>query len=482
MLTLRRSTPLLAIVLLSALALTDQPRTLAAASTAPSALAPNLIFNGTFASGTSGWSVFGSPASAIESRVINGVFEWNRTGGPTTQAAILQNTGVAITSSPVEATFDIGNSANIRQRMSVLILDADFSDLSVCTFWLDAGAPLRPYRMRTHPRKPWANAAIYFYAATTASQASTGGFLRLDNVTFSVNALGSDNSTDCVDPTTPPPPGGLDSASLVINGDFNQGMGFWQTFGTITSVLAGGVFNFIRNPGEPAGVMFQQTGAAVAPNEFLTARFDLGNSSAVRKRVTVLVHANDFSDLAACTFWLPAFQPRLSYTMRMRAMRAWTPGPLTGATVSFYGATVGADVWIELDNVSLVRSPGAAVQGTQCIEPDVLPPPSAAGGSGGGASAAPRSTDARGTELGGTTGGFAGVTSWIADASAPLEIQASRDGADWVTVARVPPGEDWTKVDLDLSAFDGEAVRVRLVYALPTASSSRRQVTLRIVR
>lgn len=485
MLTERRSTPLLAIVLLSALALVDHQPTLAAARATTSAPAPNLITNGTFSSGTSSWSVFASPQSAIEFRVNNGVFEWNRTTNASTQASILQNTGVSIADTPVEATFDIGNSANTRQRMSVLVLDADFSDVSVCTFWLEPFAPLRNYRMRTHPTKPWTNAAIYFYAATTASLASNGGFLRLDNVTFSVDATGSDTVTDCLDPTSPPPPGGQDSASLVLNGDFNQGMSFWQTFGTITSAVAGGVFHFIRNPGEPAGVMFQQTGAPVSTNEFLTARFDLGNSSLVRKRVTVLVHANDFSDLAACTFWIPPGQPRLSYVMRMRATRAWTAGPLTGATMSFYGATVGAEVWMELDNVTLARTPGAAIQGTSCIEPNVFGPSpveSMAANANAAASAASRAAASRTADLNGSPGGVTGMTSWMADASAPIEIQASRDGENWQTVAQVPPGEDWTRIDLDLAAFDGEPVRLRLVYALPPGSSARRQITLRIVR
>ena len=82
----------------------------------------------------------------------------------------------------------------------------------------------------------------------------------------------------------------------------------------------------------------------MAANEFLTARLDLGNSSPVRKRVTVVVHANDFSDLAACTFWLPPHQPRLPYVLRMRATRAWGPSPLTTATLSVYG-TGRAGVW-----------------------------------------------------------------------------------------------------------------------------------------
>ena len=466
MLTLRRSTLLLAVIALSSVTL---------------AQSPNLVTNGTFATGTTaGWSLFASSQGTMESRVRNGVFEWNRMGDSSTQASIFQNTGAAMTV-PVVASFDIGNSANVRQRMSVVLFDADFSDLSVCVFWLDPGAPMRTYRMRSHPTQRWANASIAFYAGTTASFATSGGFLRLDNVSLAANASGSDTRTDCVDPTSPPPPGGAESASLVLNGTFNLGMSFWQIHGKITSVNAGGVFYFIRNPGLPAGVIYQTTGASVAANEFLTARVDLGNSSPVRKRVTVVVHANDFSDLAACTFWLPPGQPRLPYVMRMRATRAWGPSPLTTATLSVYGATVGAEVWIELDNLSLTRSPGAAIQGTECVEPEAFGAVDTSGPASRTSAARPARPGS--IDVSGSPRVLAGGTSWVADASAPIDVQASLDGEQWLTVARVSPGEDWAEVDVDLSAFQGEPVRLRLVYVSPAVQPAGwRVIRLRIVQ
>ena len=106
-------------------------------------------------------------------------------------------------------------------------------------------------------------------------------------------------------------------------------MASWGTFGTITGGVTNGVFEFIRTAGLPAGVLIQTTGAAVSANEFLTATLDLGNSSPVRKRVTILIHSNDFSDLSACTFFLPPGLPLSTYQMKMRATKAWAAGAST---------------------------------------------------------------------------------------------------------------------------------------------------------
>ncbi len=56
--------------------------------------------------------------------------------------------------------------------------------------------------------------------------------------------------------------------------------------------------------------------ASVAAGTPMVATVDLGNSSSVRKRISVLVHEHDFSDLHVCTFWLEPSTPRQTYTMR----------------------------------------------------------------------------------------------------------------------------------------------------------------------
>ena len=103
----------------------------------------------------------------------------------------------------------------------MLIIDSDFSDITVCTFWLAPGAPLRTYTMRTHTTKAWTNAAIYFYAATKGQD---GGFYQLDNVSLTLRSGGVRRRG----PTVSIRPrrrrtGGAPGADLITNGHFQAG-------------------------------------------------------------------------------------------------------------------------------------------------------------------------------------------------------------------------------------------------------------------
>ena len=447
----------------------------------PWAAAPasiNLVRNGGFGSGLTRWLTFGSPdPSYFVGGVTNGVFEFYRMpppAGTSSQAVVYQETGMSLPAgAPLQADFQLGNSSSVRKRMSVLVLDSDFSDLHVCTFWLPPGLPLTTYSIRTHTTRPWLNASIYFYAATPGSN---GGSYRIDNVALTYNPALPDDRTDCVDPLTPLPPGGPDEADLLVNGDFNTGdLAPWATFGTMTSQVTGGVFEFIRpNATPPAGVVLQATGQAMTPNQILTATFSLGNSSGVRKRVTAILHDSDFSDLMACTFWLPAGQPLSPYALRAYATKAWAD-----ATVSVYAASIGPDQWIQLDDVTLKRTPGAAIAGPECIEPAT---PVAASVRGGAPRVARRTaaadreppalleiaewldlTDAARMRL--------VFESWLTAPDGSGEIQISRDGRTWITHATVGSSDTWEAVSTDLSAWTGGRIAVRFVASPPRGAT-----------
>ena len=337
-----------------------------AAPAAPPPQGPNLIQNGDFSNGVANWQQWATPnQSYMVSGVVNGVFEFHRLAPPPgtiNQATIFQETGVTLSShTPVVSQFDLGNSSAVRKRISVLMLDSNFSDLAVCTFWLEPNAPMRTYGMRTHTNRIWANAALYFYAATPGAN---GGNYQIDNVSMNVGpASQSISQTDCLDPMTPAPTGSPAGPDLIVNGDFNGGMSSWGVFGQINHRVFNAVFEFQRPPGTPAGVVLQPTGTAVGAGQIVTATFDLGNSSPVRKRVTALLHDNDFTDLTACTFYMAPGQPLLPFSIQSFTTKAWA-----NATISVYPATVGPEEWFRFDRATLRVTPATPTTGTNCLE------------------------------------------------------------------------------------------------------------------
>lgn len=331
----------------------------------------NMVANGDFSNGGTppatppgSWFVF-STGTAVEWNTTGGTFNYRRPPG-NTQGVILQQTGIPVPAfTSVMATFTMGNTDPARKRFSVLIHDSDFSDLSVCTFWLDPGAPPQVYAMTTHSTKAWSNATISIYAASVG----VGGFYQLDNVMMMAGISTSTEATQCVDPAAPFA-GGATSGDLISNGTFTGSIAPWFTFGQIQSQLSGGVFEFFKLAGAPAGLISQQTGQAMVQDQRLRADFQLGNSSAIRQRVTVILHDSDFSDLHACTFFLPPGLPLSTFAMRTYATKAWA-----NAQIAFYPATTGtapSHQWLRLDNVSLTRTTNPVI-GSECYEPGDVP-------------------------------------------------------------------------------------------------------------
>ena len=431
----------------------------------------NRITNGSFDSGLSSWFAFATPdLSHITVAINNGVLEFSRAPAPPggNQAVVVQQTNIPVPAfTRLQAQFDLGNSDSVRKRMTVLVHDAAFGDLTMCSFWLQPNAPLRTYQFVLQTTQYWKNATISFYAATPG----TGGSYRVDNVSLRPAPGGvAGEETLCIDPTAPVPVAQGDGPSLLINGDFASGSitPGWGLFGQITGAVTAGVFEFVRPPGTPAGVILQPTGVPLDLGDAITATFQLGNNSPIRKRVTVIVHDRNFSDLAACAIWLGAGQPLTDYTLRAFASKDWTD-----ATLSVYSATIGPEAYIRLDNATLRRTPSATVLGTECLNngPPFEAPPAGTGR----VTRAPRvPLAAQGSVRAGRLDRAQPIEvpfGWLALMSLQLPqsaagehvlVQVSHDGMTWKTIRVVAPGEG-EFVAVDLTAYSGQTILLRLV-------------------
>jgi len=485
------------------------------------------VQNGDFSGGLANWQIFSLPSQAVSATINGGVLEFYRqpaSPDPGNQGVVLQPLNVGLpANSPVTADFDLGNSSSVRKRMTVILHDIDFSDLHVCTYWLEPSSPLRHYTMRTHSKQAWANVTISFYAAT---EGSNGGAYLLDNVSVSFPGQQAIDRTDCVDPTVPAPGGGADGPNIIANGGFSQAFLSWQLFGQISASMGSGAFRFVRPAGTPAGALLQLTNVAHGANTRLTATFDIGNSSTVRKRVTAILHDSNYSDLAACTFWLDAGQALTPFTMRVFVKRAWA-----NATISFYLGSVDTQNWALLDNVTLRQTPAAAMFGTECISDgaangasaSTVPADAAAGTdtvarfSPSAMPRTPRLLDPQATtgmallseewmsmganavldrsgrrvwrsivsdgeinQLAGTgpidlrqaDSAHLSFSSWRPDDAGAAEVQISTDGVSWTTVSEIPASNSaWDAIDVVLDDYVGQLVFVRLTHTSQDAST-----------
>lgn len=341
----------------------------------------NIALNGTFSesigSPKANWYAYGTPTlNAIQWRITevagtpaNNILEFYRVSG-TSSAVVYQNTTQYLwQNSPIEVTFRAGNTSGVRKRLTILVHEADFTDLQVCTYWLPPNTPLQtiPYRMVTRNSRSWLNASISIYAST----ADNAGWLQIDDVSMRYNPSLTVSEHRCEDPLAPGSAAGADSANLVNNGDFSAplgGVNGWNTFGTptlsaIVARITSGVLEFYRNSGTSSAVVLQATGNTTIPtNAWLEATFQLGNSSAQRKRVTILLHETDFTDLNVCTFWLNPLSPLQTYTMRTYTTAAWN----TGASISIYASTADSSGWYRVDNVVFRHRPSLSQNGTTC--------------------------------------------------------------------------------------------------------------------
>mgnify|MGYP005841405571 CR=1 FL=1 len=334
-------------------AVTPTPTSTPTATATPTDDPDNLIRNGGFNGTLAPWGTY----DGIEYRMQNGVFEFYRRPG-TRSAVVLQNTRLPVSmGTSLEAVAWLGNTGAARKRVTLLLHDSDFSDLQVCSFWLPPFAPMMAYTMRARTTKAWSAANLSVYAASVDMQ----GYIRLDDVALHQRPMPDNAFSQCLDPRSPEPQPGEDSANLIRNSDFNAGMDHWLTYGNIGWRIDSGRFEFYRLPGLVSAEVFQMTGAGVPAGSPLDLTLDLGNSSSVRKRALLVLHDADWSDLAVCAFWLAPNTPPLTVQMRAFTTEAWTD-----VSVSAYAAQPDGLGWLQVDNVALYHRPAMAVNGTNC--------------------------------------------------------------------------------------------------------------------
>ena len=182
----------------------------------------NHVINGQFAAGSQGWLAWPGSPSDIRADASSGAMHFYRPAG-SADGALLQATGAAVPAAAgLELTFRMGNTDNGRKRVSVILHDADWSDLSLCTFWLTPQQRPGLYVMRAQAGKAWSNATISFYASSINAAGSSGAYV-LDDVALRVDRCAGGGESRVVDPARPWSGGVSLTSNLLANGDFASG-------------------------------------------------------------------------------------------------------------------------------------------------------------------------------------------------------------------------------------------------------------------
>jgi hypothetical protein len=328
------------------------------------------------------WGVFSSPGP------ISSDLGYSQTGGAalfqliprpsiSNSGGILQYTRTPVRPADVmQLDFQAQNTGSVRRRLTVIVHDISFDEIRVCSFWLPANMPLSNFSMRFKSSTNWTDATVSFYAST----ATTNGSYRIDNVSLRTTRTTTNAGTVCFDPNLPGVTPGADSGNLLNNPSFSSPIGSangnWGVFGIPSNppyYMAGGVFYMYRPSTLSSAVVLQNSNQPINQGVRweLTAQF-ANSSPTIPYRVTILVHAEDFSDLAVCTFYLPAGSTLNTYTMRGYTTLPWTTAS-TEASVSIYMSSSASSGWVHIDNVSLRRRPSMAIVGTECYPPGSAP-------------------------------------------------------------------------------------------------------------
>lgn len=309
----------------------------------------NLLVNGEFASGTSGWIFAGSIVSQYSSGILYAYRALNSTTALTYQSAKVSLPAGA----PLDVEIDLGNTSISRKVATVVLHNGDWSDAYLCRFVVPAGTPTRTYNMRFKTGQNWTR---LIYAVYLDPADGRSAFV-IDNA--SVRYLPSLSVP--AGPATCTAPLAAPNVNMIENGTFNNGAAAWRAVKDIAWQVTNGMLLAYHKTGGTSAAWYQYSEHVLPAGAPYQLTLELGNSSSVSKRVDLVLHDPDWTDVQTCSFTLPARLPLTSFVMRGKTARAWP-----AVVPALYIWPADGQAAVQVDNIDMRYLPSLSVSGLSC--------------------------------------------------------------------------------------------------------------------
>jgi hypothetical protein len=307
-----------------------------------------MIVNGSFSQGLSGWMTTG-----VAVYTGNQQLEINRNPA-TSEGTIYQNTGAALGANvPAELTLWVSNDSARDKQMTVVLRNGDWSEYRTCAYALPANLPRVQMTMRIRTSQTWTPVWFQIYLGVADSFPA----LVIDDISLRQRPELVTATTECR--LTPP-----SNVNLMSNGSFSSGLVDWGFSGTTASVN-GGVLAVGRNTNTPnGGFFFQARPYPIPGNGSLELRLDVGNGTGTARVVDVVLRNSDWSDYRVCRFTVGANSVLQTHVMRVRTSVDWLP-----LVTNYWLAPADGVAGLQVDNVDLRYRDDVAYGTTECVPP-----------------------------------------------------------------------------------------------------------------
>lgn len=269
----------------------------------------NLIVNGDFTGGYTGWLGYHWNPIAIN----GGVMEFSLPQGQPYGVLWQQiNRGLA-SGTPLELSFDLQNTSSAPRTLQVYLRDQDWGTARQCNFTLPANMPMRRFTMQALTGSNWGSILAQWWWMN----GDGGPVVRIDNIDLRQPSPVNFTGTTC---------SGLQASAnenLIANGDFSQGYANWLGYHWNPVGITNGAFTFGLPNGQPWGVLWQEGSTGVPNGAPLELSFQLANTASVSRTFAVYLRATDWNTLQRCDFNVPANLPLTTYRMRIRTGAAF---------------------------------------------------------------------------------------------------------------------------------------------------------------